>query len=282
MMEHVNFAWICDIVARHEEGDSVAGVLKRQLLSYSQPNDFVGKRVLDFGCGDGASTMALARMLPDTEIVGVELDPQRVEVANRIKDCRATQNVRFLCSPSGSQLPFGIGSFDFIMLSAVYEHLLPRERCLVMPLLWSVMKPGARLFINQTPYRYSPLEAHSTGLWFVNYMPDRLAHSFVRHFAGRNQQINKHKDWNVHLRGGLRGGTEKEIVHNLTGGKPRSARVLQPKFNGVKDRAGLWLSGTSPKRFRRVKQLIASGFRLSDRLLGTIPSLNLEVVVERL
>ena len=33
---------------------------------------------------------------------------------------RATDNVKFLCSPSGSELPPGIGHFDFVMLSAVY------------------------------------------------------------------------------------------------------------------------------------------------------------------
>jgi hypothetical protein len=76
----------------------------------------------------------------------------------------------------GDQLPAQIGQFDFVMLSAVYEHLLPGERTVVMPLLWSVMKEGAAIFINQTPYRYFPFEHHSTGLWLINYVPDGMAH----------------------------------------------------------------------------------------------------------
>ena len=168
-------------------------------------------------------------MLSRTEIVGVELQADKIDAANRIRDFRGTGNVSFLCSPSGDQLPVGIGQFDFVMLSAVYEHLLQQERRVVMPLLWSVMKPGAVIFVNQTPYRFSPYEAHSTGLWFINYLPDRITHKVVRRFAGRTPGINKSSDWNVHLRGGIRGGTERQILRDLTRNDLDAARVVQPR-----------------------------------------------------
>jgi 2-polyprenyl-3-methyl-5-hydroxy-6-metoxy-1,4-benzoquinol methylase len=280
-LDRSGFAWLCDNIARHEDLDSAAGVVEKHLFSYVAPSDFVGKRLLDFGCGDGASTLAMARLLPQTDVVGVELDPVRVDAANRVRAFRRAENATFLCSASSRELPQGLGSFDFVMLSAVYEHLLPLERRTVMPLLWSAMKPGGRIFINQTPYRYSPLEAHSTGLWFVNYLPDKLAHRCVRLLAGRNPAVNQSRDWNVHLRSGLRGGTEKEIVRDLTAGACHTARVLQPGLNGAYDRASLWLSSTNPKRLRILKRMIAAGFRVTDRLWGTIPALNLELVVEK-
>lgn len=220
-------------------------------------------------------------MLPQTEIVGAELDAKRIEIADSINRHLALPNLAFRCSPSGDRLPDGIGMFDFVMLSAVYEHLLPPERKTIMPLLWSVLKPGGVLFLNQTPYRYSPLEAHSTGLWFINYLPDRVTHWTVRHFAGRNPNINQSKDWNVHLRGGLRGGTEGEIVRNLTRGDTSSARILQPHENGLKDRADFWLACTNHRRYRRLKQGIATFFRLTDSMLGTIPAINLEVAIQK-
>ncbi len=251
------------------------------MFSYFAPEAFRGKRLLDFGCGDGASTLAIAAMLPETEIVGVELDSSLIETANHVRSFLKMPNVQFLCSPSGNELPKGIGDFDFVMLSAVYEHLLPEERKIVMPLLWSIMRPGSAIFINQTPYRYSPYEAHSTGLWLINYMPDRMAHFAARNLARRNHEINKSPDWNVHLRGGLRGGTEKEIVRNLTRGDTKAARILQPRQNGLRDRADFWLSCTNQRRYRTLKTWIARGFRVTDRLWGTIPRLNLEVVVEK-
>jgi len=282
LMERTDFAWLCDTLARHEDVSSVPGVLKHQLFSYALPEDFRGKRLLDFGCGNGASSMVIAKLLPDTEVIGVELGADKVELANRIKTFRTVPNVRFLCSPSGSELPAGIGQFDFVMLSAVYEHLLPDERKIVMPLLWSSMKPGARIFINQTPYRYFPIEAHSTGLWFLNFLPGKTAHWAARRFAKGNPNINKSPDWNVHLRGGIRGGTEPEILRNLTGGKSECARIVQPQQNGLRDRADFWLSNTSPNRHRIVKRWIARAFRMTDSIWGTVPSVNLEVVIEKM
>jgi hypothetical protein len=43
----------------------------------------------------------------------------------------------------------------------------------------------------------------------------------------------------------------------------------------------LVLGSTNPNRHRRVKQWISWGFRLSDRLSGTVPSMWIEVVIEK-
>lgn len=280
-VERTPFAWVCDHIARHEDPSYVTRKLKHQLFSYFSVEQFAGKRLLDFGCGSGASTFALARMLPKTEIVGLDLVTERIEAANQINSFRRLPNVSFLCSPSGSSLPPGLGGFDFVALCGVYEHLLPRERLDVMPHLWRVLKSRGCIFVNETPHRYAPFDPHSTGLWFLNYMPKRLAHWTVRHFAGRNREINRSLDWNVHLRGGLRGATEAEIIRNLTAGRTSEARILQPRYNGVHDRAGSWLAATDPRRYRALKLAIANVFRLTDRFWGTVPSLFLEVAVEK-
>jgi len=204
------FAFLCEAIARHEDPEYIDAVLRRQLFSYFAPEDFERKRLLDFGCGSGASTFALAAMLPNTEIVGVELDESNLEIARRIAEFKRIPNVRFLLSPSGDRLPAGMGTFDFVMLSAVYEHLLPPERTVVMPLIWSAMKTGSALFINQTPHRYIPRE---------------LAGGEVRR-AVRNPALNKSGSWTDLLRGGIRGGTEREILRNLRGAGVPS--ILQP------------------------------------------------------
>ncbi len=277
---HTPFVWLCDTIARHEDSSYVSGVLLRQLFSYFVAADFAGTSLLDFGCGSGASTFALAAALPQTEVIGVELNPTSVEIAQRIAAHRKLPNVRFLTSPSGTALPVGIGQLDFIMLSAVYEHLLPIERKTVMPLVWSALKPGGVLFINQTPYRYFPYEHHSTKLWFVNYLPDRVAHWVARRYARHNPELNSSADWNELLRGGIRGGTEREIIRNLCDATPARATILQPRHNGLKDRADYWLASTSPHRMRLAKKMVAALFRVTDRLFGTVPSINVDVVIQ--
>ncbi len=281
LLDKFSFAWVCENIARHEDQTYVFGILKRQLFSHFEPSAFKGKRLLDFGCGTGASTLALASMLPETEICGVELRQGSIDIANRINEYRGCKNVQFLCSPAGDRLPEGIGSFDFATLSAVYEHLLPSERKVVLQLIWSAMKPGGTLFINQTPYRYFPFEHHSTGLWFINFFPDTVAHWMARHLARINPEINKSPNWEVHLRGGIRGGTEWEILRNLGPDARGHARILQPRKDAARDRAAYWLACTGSERYRRTKTLVASMFRITDRLWGTVPSLNLEFAIQK-
>jgi SAM-dependent methyltransferase len=273
-----SFVWLCDSLARHDDPGYLRRTLLNQMRAYFHTSDFRGKRLLDFGCGSGASTLFIAAMFPDTEVVGVELDPHSIKLARRVLALRRLPNVRFLESPSARCLPPGIGTFDFVVLSAVYEHLLPVERRLLLPLIWSAMNPGGHLLISQTPYRWFPYEHHSTGLWGINYVPARFAHLLARRFSKRNPEINKSRDWTAHLRGGIRGATEMEIVHNLRQGKPRPPTIIQPRHH---DRAAYWLSCTNSQRYRLFKKLIAALFRVTDRFWGTIPSIHVDVVLRK-
>lgn len=275
-----SFAWLCDAISRHEGPDEVQGVLRRQLFAYVEQQAFSDARILDFGCGGGASSFAMAEILPNTEIIGLELDPVLVELCQRIAGRRGTPNVRFFVSPSADSVPSDLGKVDFIMFSAVYEHLLPNERRALMPRLWALLDPGGVLFINQTPHRWVPYEHHSTELWGINYLPDRLAHWYARNVSRVNPGINRSTDWNTHLRGGLRGGTERGIVADLTADSQTHGVILQPTAAGHRDRADYWLAGTS-QRFRSVKRGIASVFRICDWLFDTIPALNVDVAIRK-
>jgi len=275
---------LADVINRFDD-QQVFKIVKSQLFNYFRPEEFRRKRLLDFGCGYGASTFDLAKLLPETEILGIDLKADRIEVAQKIAALQGISNVRFLCSQSGDRLPDEIGEFDYVMLCAVYEHLLPAERRALMPLIWSVMKERAAIFINQTPYRYFPFEHHSTGLWFINYMPDTMAHfvscRFAKEEAGRDRAIQTSPHWEDHLRGGLRGGTEWEIIRNLTRESPFKAHVLQPRVECARDRADYWFQMTGEKRFRTMKKAVACIFRITDKALGTVPSMNVDVVIRK-
>jgi len=266
--------------------EHVHAILKAQLFSYFRPEEFRGKRLLDFGSGFGVSTCAIAKMLPSAEVCGVELVPERIEIAQTVAALQKVGNVKFLCSPSGDRLPDEIGQFDYVILCAVYEHLLPHERKTLMPLLWSAMKEGAAIFINRTPYRYFPIEHHSTGLWFINYAPDSLAHFIARKFARHDpvqysRAIQKSPIWEDHLRGGIRGATEWEIIRNLNWGSSSKAHILQPRAECARDRADYWFQRTGQKRFRLLKRALASTFRITDKFLDTVPSMNVDVVIQK-
>lgn len=156
-------AGLCDEIMRDENPSYVKESLKNYIFGYVDEIDFENKRILDFGCGCGASTMILARMFPKSNIVGVELVKKSLLIANcRLKYYGHT-NVTFIRSPAGDSLPEQIGKFDFVILNGVYEHLLPNERKFLLPQIWSIINPRGILFLIQIPYRYFPIETHSTG-----------------------------------------------------------------------------------------------------------------------
>jgi SAM-dependent methyltransferase len=274
------FSWLCDHIARDEDGDGVQKAMEIGMFSFVRKEAFRGCRLLDFGCGSGASSAILGRMLPDTEVIGVELTAELLAFANALVRHHRLSNVRFFASPCGTALPEGLPAFDFINLSAVYEHLLPREREELMPRMWAKLAPGGVLFINQTPHRYFPIELHSTGLPFINYLPDRLAQWAAVHLAGYKSTINKSPHWEDHLRGGIRGGTEHEIIRNLCRHSPAEPVILQPLVQGVRDRVDLWFHSLNPERYRKTKRVLKVVLKLIYRMSGTVlaPQLSLAVL----
>ena len=229
--------WLCDEIMRDEDPSTNQSLIRWNILSYSDREDFAGCRLLDFGCGCGASSMVLSRMFPQTQIVGVDLVSEFVEIARkRAEFYGVTDRVKFALSPDSNSLPAGIGGdFDYVVLSGVYEHLLPEERKAVIPLVWSRLRQGGMLFIVGAPHRWFPIESHTTVLPFINYLPDRVAHFVCRHFSHR---VDPDISWTELLRAGIRGGTVREIVSILDG---KGAKLLSPSCDGAtRDQIDLW------------------------------------------
>jgi SAM-dependent methyltransferase len=158
--------------------------------------EFTGKRLLDFGDGSGTSTVHLARIFPQSEIVWVVLLPELLEPAQGLMEDMGFEHVRFVQAKAEDSLPDDLGSFDFVTLNAVYEHLLPNERRLLLPQLWASLRRGGVLFLNMTLFRWYRYEHHTTELWFVNYLPDWLALRCVRFFGGRKRRyLDREGEW---------------------------------------------------------------------------------------
>ena len=207
-------------------------------------------------------------MLPCPELVGVELDPDLLAIAKSRAAYYGYDNVKFLSSPSSDQLPEGIGKFDFVILSAVYEHLLPDEREMLLPKLWNLLNSGGILFLNQTPFRYFPIESHTTsGLPFINYLPDGLACILAKRCSKRNLQNDT---WQELLRKGIRGGNLREINRILAccSGKPI---LMEPSRLGVNGkRVDLWYSQAQHAKFRTARNLYFHAAKVFSKATGMV------------
>jgi hypothetical protein len=149
------------------------------------------------------------------------------------------KNVTFHQSPGGDELPERLGRFDAVMLSAVFEHMLPEERRTLLPRLFSVLRPGGILFIDETPFRWFPVESHTTGLPLINYLPDELAFRYARLCSHR---VRPEQSWSSLLRAGIRGGTVNEILQ-LCEAEGGCATLMRPSREGMCDWIDLWERG---------------------------------------
>jgi 2-polyprenyl-3-methyl-5-hydroxy-6-metoxy-1,4-benzoquinol methylase len=265
--------YVCDEIMREEDPRYVEHYLRKEVLSYVDAKAFAGKRILDFGCGSGASCMALTRLLPPCEIVGIELEDRLLKIARLRAQHFGRTSLQLLQSPSGDSLPADLGQFDFIMFNAVFEHLLPHERRTLLPKVWAHLRPGGVLFLNQTPYRYSLVEVHTTaGMPLINYLPDSLTLWAARKFCKR---VSPTDDWTTLLRQGIRGGTVPEILGILGGAQ--QAELLRPAPE-VGDRIDLWFSTLSP-RHAWLKRSIWGSLKVIKALTGKeiTPTLSLAI-----
>ena len=102
-------------------------------LGYNLPN---GARILDFGCGNGISTKALAEL--NYDVRGVDIADHWNTFNSVPPDIRA----RLLVIPRDPKpLPFPSRYFDFCFSDQVFEHLFDYEWAFTE--IARVLKPGA-------------------------------------------------------------------------------------------------------------------------------------------
>ena len=270
-------SYLCDEIRREEEPSYVPTFLRYSLLGFVPEGEFDGARILDFGSGCGASTATLSRMFPSASVVGVELVPEFNEITRGRAEHYGLDNVSLLRSPDSRRLPDGIGEFDFVNVGAVYEHLLPAERPRLLAQLWSLLKPGGVLFVNQLPHRYYVIEAHTTGLPVVNFLPDRAAHFVARRYSKR---IDPGATWPELLRAGIRGGTERSLVRDIRrgGGDPV---LLSPTRLGLGSHADLWYAYSVRVRAHPVKRAMRAAFRTISLIGRTSYAPSLSVALRK-
>lgn len=256
--------WVCDEVARDEDGSPDLEVC---VTAYLDPGELAGKRLLDFGCGAGASTARLGRLLPETHLIGVELEPKLLDLA-RLRAQHHGIRADFHLSPTPDQLP-PIDPVDVVLLEAVYEHLLPGERQPILDAIWGALKPGGVLLVNELPFRWFPIEWHTTRLPFLNYLPYRVA---TRLLPLSKRYVSGH-DWGWWLRRGIRGGTQRDILQRLG----PTAEPLRPWRDGMSTHADLWFRTATYIENMKVREGLRKLFAVLDHVEPMEPILALGI-----
>lgn len=173
-----------------------------------------GKTVLDCGSGAGASSILLTRH-GAAHVCGVDVVAECVEVARlRAAEEGCAERVTFLHLEDAPHVPRADGSFDIVLANALLEHIPPPARTAHLREWWRLLQPGGYLFIRETPNRLWPKDGHTTGLWWVPYMPLPLAR---RYAIPRSPRVSAADSLEDLLVAGIRGASYWEIVRPLRG-----------------------------------------------------------------
>lgn len=157
-----------------------------------------GSRVLDFGCGYGGVSLALAPMFD--EVVSLDGSEGRVSFLNVIRQQENLENVTPVCHIDPKNLPFPDDHFDAVVLIGVLEYLpqsLPDDspaeahrKCLRE--FSRILRPGGHLLIytkNRFGWQYWLGERDHSGLRFAPLLPVALTDRISRMLKGRPYRI---------------------------------------------------------------------------------------------
>lgn len=105
-----------------------------------------GKAALDFGCGAGRLTRALARFFGN--VVGVDAAPSMIALAERYD--RNGGACRYILNQSGNLSIFPDDSFDFVYSAITLQHMEPRYAAVYIREFVRIARPGG-VIVFQLP-----------------------------------------------------------------------------------------------------------------------------------
>jgi ubiquinone/menaquinone biosynthesis C-methylase UbiE len=99
--------------------------------------------VLDLGCGTGTLTLMLKRAHPNTNVTGMDGDPDVLKIArdkSRGTDIQWDQGF-------ASSLPYPDSTFDRVVTSLVIHHLVTDDKRRAFKEIFRVLKPRGELYV---------------------------------------------------------------------------------------------------------------------------------------
>lgn len=94
--------------------------IERQILQQAGLTN--GMRVLDLACGPGVISRIVADLVPDSEVVGLDLSEALLETARQSLSPREQAHLRFV-QGNVYDLDAALGCFDFIYARFLFQHL---------------------------------------------------------------------------------------------------------------------------------------------------------------
>ena len=154
-----------------DSGDREIRLLIRDLVAAGI--DVARRDALDFGCGIGRLTHALASHFD--RVVGIDISPTMVELATELgASADDSERVDFVCNPAEDLAMLSSNSFDFIYTNIVLQHIPPELAKNYILEFCRVLRAGGVL-VFQVPSHLRPSSELT-----VHAMPDEAYRAEIR------------------------------------------------------------------------------------------------------
>ena len=119
-------------------------------------------QALDFGCGVGRLTQALARRLE--QVVGADISPVMIDLARRLN--RYPDRAQYLCTTETGLHTLPAKAFGCIYSNIVLQHVAPDVSVRYLDQFFRLLQPNGLLVFQLPSHRESPVDAE------IKPMPD--------------------------------------------------------------------------------------------------------------
>lgn len=104
-----------------------------------------GQIILDAGCGVGSIAYKIAQCFPDSLVLGINIVPLQIQVANQFRQIRKMENLFYLLN-SFDEVAFARESIDRVIFCESIDHSLSQKKTLQETL--RILRPKGRMVLT--------------------------------------------------------------------------------------------------------------------------------------
>ena len=130
------------------------------------------RRIIDLGCGTGSTTLMLKQAFPEAEVVGLDLSPYMLVVAE-MKAQKAGLKIQWLHS-SAESVAFPDASFDLVASSLLFHETPPAVSRAILRESFRLLKVGGQVAI---------LDGNQKTLRQTEWLTDMFEEPYIKSYA---------------------------------------------------------------------------------------------------
>jgi ubiquinone/menaquinone biosynthesis C-methylase UbiE len=130
------------------------------------------RRIIDLGCGTGSTTLMLKQAFPEAEVVGLDLSPYMLVVAD-MKAQKAGLKIQWLHSKAES-VAFPDASFDLVASSLLFHETPPAVSRAILRESFRLLKVGGQVAI---------LDGNQKTLRQTEWLTDLFEEPYIKSYA---------------------------------------------------------------------------------------------------